>query len=1334
MRLHAKASSAGSTQRQASGLGGYFRGAFATRASSHGADGSGAPSPRGTGLPVFSLLAAFAVSLGLFASTASATISHNPEPFSPLTGAASGVAPYELSGIAIDEATGNTFVTNGEGNGLGPEVGVMILGGEGGVPVELTSPFLITGLRIEGNTPSGLAFDNSATSPGKGTLYAWDSNAKTINKYVRNAGTEKYELSGEISVPGGSYGGGLGLDAAGNVYLGSPAGSTSIYKFSPAGALLAEYDLSGVTPFGSAGQIAVDSVGDLFVQAAGGVYKFPADGSGEIDPENGSLFIPGGGGGVAYDSGTNHIYASVDGGVVEYDATTGDKISEFGAETFSGRIERVAVDSSTERIYVVDYKSSNVAVFGPPVIIPTVDVGIATDVTGTEATLHGSVDPEELAVEECFFEYGKTDSYGQTAPCAETVPTDSEPHAVTAALSGLSANGTVYHYRLVAKNVNGPSRSADKTFETANTVTTEPATGIGSKVATLNGIVRPGGLQYTSCVFEYGLTTSSDFERSVPCAPPVGSIEPDFSPHPVKASIGDLKASSAYKFRLTATNSTGTLSGEVLTFTTNGPAGPELSEIRALDADQNSATLEARINPSGFGTSYRFEWGPTSSYGTRIPAEFEPFIGSGTEPVRVAAKISGLTAGTTYHYRVVASNAGGIVASPDQEVETLNSCGLAIGRCFELVSPSEVGPVAAPGNIRGAADMRFQVATGPGGLVYTIENGLPDATAGAEVLYRGFRGPGGWNSAQFTPPNKAVNEGAGSLGTRTLAFSDDLSCAVVLSAQLLTDDASTHAVQDGGGENLYRSNPDGTYTAISKLPPENEVDVSGPRSQYDPVGMSKGCGKVVFSSPYRYPGVPGVGQRRLYEWDEGTLRNVGVVPGVSGETVVEAKTGGPNVVSEDGSRVFFTAERQAGADPLEVGVPAIFVREDGTTTRDVSQSQGALPSQGATYQYATKDGSRVFFTANAGLTAETSSEGTDLYEYNLETDVLTDLSVDPDANGAAVGGLIGASEDGSVVYFAAQGELDPGRGESFAENEAADTYSVYRASGSTVTYVGKVQSDDLERVVAGSKGEWTSRVSSDGRYLLFESSANVTAYQSDENKQAYLFDAEAPATLATVCVSCRQDGLPPVPRSYKEVQTPLSKGRGSNPLYNPQTLIVRGGQARVIFSSPDKLAPEAEEETTNIYEWAHGQVFLLTTEPSLAPREEFLVEFAGASADGTDVYFSTPEALTWEDRDERSSVYDARVGGGFPQPPAPPAPCNPDSEGSCRGASLPAPATPPPAGSTTFTGPGNAAAKGGKPKQKKHKKKKQKKQGQKHQKSGKKTSKRDANANRRAGK
>jgi hypothetical protein len=1261
---------------------------------------------------------AFGLLLSVFSATASAAITHKPESFSPLTGSGSGVTIHEPSGVAIDEATGNVFLTDGSGGEA-----VVVLGGTGAAPAELASPFSITGLSFGGSV-AGIAYDNAAGSSARGTLYVFQSGV--IKKFTRNSGTGHYEAAGEIPATGtGGPAAGMTVDEAGNVYLGDFTSQT-VTEWSPTGVQLHKYNFAS-SPTNRPSGLAVDSAGNLFVQrqGGGGVYKYPF-GLGEVEVSNPTVVTTAGASGVAYDPASNHVYVALNTKVVEYDATSLATISEFGEGALT-QTERLAIDSATGRIYVADKGAGkkNLAVFSPPVTVPTPGVGAATNVTGTKATLNGSVNPEGIEVEECFFEYGETISYGDTAPCEGTIGEDSEPRPVSANISGLTANGTTYHFRLVARNENGTEQSADKTLATANTVATEPATDIGVEAATLIGTLRPEGLQYTSCVFEYGLTTSAGFEEAADCNPPAASVEPDFAAHPVSLAPTDLQPNATYKFRLTATNANGTLNGEILTFTTQGP--PQITEVRASAADQDSATLEAKIDPSGSGTSYRFEWGTTAAYGHSVPAEFEPFIGTGEMPVAVRANLTGLSADTAYHYRVVARSEAGATPSPDHQVETLNACGLPEDRCFELVSPSNVGPAASPGEPANG-ELGPQPAAAGNSLAYPIENGLPGTTKGAFVLYQATRGASGWTSEQIAPPIVARNEtsGSNSAPSLTLAMSSDLSCGVVESNQPIANDAAMELVREAGGSNLYRREAGGAITPITDLAPTNPGAAGENNRAFKLAGVSDDCRTLAFTTPYDYPGLGAetnnaLAQSRMYEWRGGRLRSVGVIPGASGDTQVGAGPGDgredfSNVVADDGSRIIFSALRVVPGtpgNPEEEGKFGIFVREGGAVTRDVSASETATPDLGAEYFSATADGSRVFFRANYGLTESTSTgertglcgEGEvlageppcDLYEYDLEKapsdHPLTDLSVDSDPGGAHVTGFVGASADGSHVYFLAQGQLQPGKGKTLAENQEDHTYSLYsKEAGSQPRFVGTVSAHDAERGVAVRRTAFlTSRVSASGRFLLFESSENVTGYESgaDKGRQTYLYDAEA-GSEPVVCVSCRQNGEE---SANVEGEVLLSIGSADNVLFEPRTLVVRDGQPLVFFRSWDPLTGEGPEGEIRLYEWAHDQVFLLAGPTLGSPH------FMGAaSEDGGDVYFGTTDSLTWRDGDQRSSVYDARIGGGFPGPPPPgPPPCAAAAEGSCQGDAS-SPVGTPGAGTASFSGPGNVHHK------KKHKK------------------------------
>jgi hypothetical protein len=1298
--------------------------------------GRGAAMPR---VRSRSLVGATIVALAatmVLASSALATLTRRQEPFSPLTGTASDVtlAKYGTSSVAVDEATGNVFATSAsayvsEGIYEGTE-GVVILGGEGGEPVGLASPFAILGTGFfRANAPGEfLTYDNASTSPSKGTVYVYERSAETIERYVRNATTERYsEVAGAgIHLPGCGSDGDGDVDAKGDLYF-TCTGLTDLYEYSPTGTLIHEYNLVG-TPLVhenflgqlevSPGQIAVDGIGDVFLQSENaGVYKLPVNLAGEVEPSQYEL-VASSAQGLAYEPSSNEVIVTENGRVGEYDATTLDKLGTFGSEVFQYEFEGnkypastggVTVNSKTHRIYVVGIQQGIVAVFGADLVVPTPVVTAASNVTGSKATLNGSVNAEGTTVTKCFFEYGATTAYGKTIPCAQAVPSDSEAHPVSASISGLESNGVTYHYRLVAENENGAEESADKTLVTEATVITNAASEVTATSAVLHGAVRPEGSQFSDCELEYGLTTNAGFESKAPCAPSAAELEPDFAEHPVEAHISGLVANATYKFRLSAENPAGSRSGNTLTFTTVGP--PQISEVRARDATQSTVVLEAKIDPSGSGTSYHFEWGTTNGYGNTVPADFEPYVGEGAKPVLVTAKLTGLSAKTLYHYRVVAQSSEGSTATADQQAETLDTCGLPEDRCYELVSPPEAGSIAQPGVVRAGSELTPQPSASGDSLAYPIEGGLSGAAKGGVVLYQAMRHEtSGWTSEEISPPIVARDEqkSATNVPNQTLALSSELSCGVVSSVQPIDNTAAMEQVVEAGGANLYLRDEGGAFTPITSLAPVNPELAPGSTYRYGLVGMSGDCKTVAFTTAYQYPGIeaPPSPFGAMYEWRDGKLQGVGVIPGPEGETPVAATPGGDersavNIVSSDGSRIFFSAARRLPGNPAdvqEVGARGVFAREDGTTTRDLSASETTTPDLDAEYLYATPSGSHVFFRANYGLTearsaGEAASEceygnnaaRCDLYEYDLEKapseHALTDLSVDAAPGGAHVTGFVGASADGSHVYFLAQGQLAPGKGRTLAENQEDGTDSLYSEERDRQPqFVATVTEREAEQTVGVAEDErQASNVSPSGRYLLFETSENVTGYNSGSSgsSEAYLYDAQA-GSEPVICVSCRQNGLP-----SRNTERVLSRSF-ENRLYHPHTLVERDGQPLVFFQSTDPLTGEAGEEELRQYEWAHNEVYLLATQ---GDAESYAS--GGANEDGSDYFFDTAAALTWEDRDARSSIYDARIGGGFPEPPPGPEPCEATVEGSCQGSTPVPPALSP--GTAGYSGPGNLA-------------------------------------------
>ncbi|MDY6952529.1 MAG: hypothetical protein SWE60_13540, partial [Thermodesulfobacteriota bacterium] len=76
-----------------------------------------------------------------------------------------------------------------------------------------------------------------------------------------------------------------------------------------------------------------------------------------------------------------------------------------------------------------------------------------------------------------------------------------------------------------------------------------------------------------------------------------------------------------------------------------------------------SATLNGAVNPNGKETTYSFEYGTSTGYGSATPIQN---AGSGTAAVSISAAIGGLVLNTTYHYRVVATNSEGTSHGADR--------------------------------------------------------------------------------------------------------------------------------------------------------------------------------------------------------------------------------------------------------------------------------------------------------------------------------------------------------------------------------------------------------------------------------------------------------------------------------------------------------------------------------------------------------------------------------------------------------------------------------------------------------------------------------------------
>jgi hypothetical protein len=295
---------------------------------------------------------------------------------------------------------------------------------------------------------------------------------------------------------------------------------------------------------------------------------------------------------------------------------------------------------------------------------PSATTNDATAVTANSAQLNGTLVPGGSGSAAGWFEWGTTTSLGKrTDP--QIFSDGSRTITLTASLSNLDPH-TTYYFKAVLYGVTtgGASISGSvKTFATTGdaaptttttvTATTGDATSLTSNTATLNGTVNPGGGS-VSTWFDWGTSTSLGNRTDVQ------SIAAGTAAVPVTFSLKNLQPHTTYYFRLDAYRSVGGSAavGDVKTFTTSdAPAALPLT-VTTTDATaitSTSATLNGKITAGGSPFGGWFEYGTTSSLGTRTDIQTFP----DTTTVNLTQTLGHLLPGTTYYFRAVGYRSGG---------------------------------------------------------------------------------------------------------------------------------------------------------------------------------------------------------------------------------------------------------------------------------------------------------------------------------------------------------------------------------------------------------------------------------------------------------------------------------------------------------------------------------------------------------------------------------------------------------------------------------------------------------------------------------------------------
>lgn len=498
----------------------------------------------------------------------------------------------------------------------------------------------------------------------------------------------------------------------------------------------------------------------------------------------------------------------------------------------------------------------------------------------------------------------------------------------------------------------------------------------------------------------------------------------------------------------------------------------------------------------------------------------------------------------------------------------------------------------------------------------------------------------------------------------------------------------------------------------------------------------------------------------FYEWEDGVLREAGTLPGGKlnpfgavpaslGQSIYDLGSRAENfqagdfdnVVSESGERTFFVSPDPAVSevsDPLgckeSTGctsqAPQLYVREVGEDgTEQVSLvSKSMLPSSkdqpsgdgvtavdnptyggqihgGATFAFASPDGSHVFFASVDRLTEAAPANGAlKEYDYDVETGGLTYL---PEVEGeiAVVG------RHGETMMFVETKESP------WATGTGPQELKLWREGpgGGTVKPVvalpDAVEEEPIKKEIVKylQPRVRSAHVSTSGNVFVFSTNAQIDEPPNREfndrglalNKTAENGRGDGTSALQVYryevsteelnCLSCPPKGVLPVGDAYmsynnyeSQVGEEVPHPNGGSSGYAPQTTQeARGMSANgemVFFDTRSPLVPQATNGKRDVYEWEDGHTYLISS--GSASENSYYLD---NSESGGDVFFATSAGLVPNDTDGTYDIYDARV----PRPGDTVLPEVPPCKGSVCQGPPPVPqllGAPP---SETFSGPGN---------------------------------------------